>query len=318
MSPQCNTTPKAEEDCGPMKGLSPKSGMAYALKYAAQQLAKGIGISRHKIQKMTGGQSKWIHSSKTHDRYMSVAKDFVGYCKSLGVNRLDKVTQGTVGEYFDNRLGHGVAQATLKVEISALNKFLVDGLGRKDLLITNGQAVWRQAESGTRAYPFDNPERVINAMKEPASRAIAAIECNSGARIHETKNIRIDDENKSISLTGKGGKTRIIFFSDRADKFAIIKEAKEILEKALEEKAWHEIRTEAYQHLHQAERASDEIIQGFHGFRANYISERYEEKYEQYLREGRTEEEADRLADMDAGREAGHERSDTTRHYRMA
>ncbi len=291
--------------------------MAYALKYAAENLAKGIGISRHQVQKMSGGQSKWIHSSKTHDRYMSVARDFANYCKSRGVNRLDKVTQNTVGEYFEKRLQSGTAQATLKVEISAMNKFIVDGLGRKDLLITNGQSVWRQAEAGTRTYPFVNPERLIEAIKESASKAIATIEYNSGARIHEVKNIRIDDENKSISITGKGGKEREIHY-DRIDKFELIKEAKTTLEKALEEKSWHQIRTEAYQHLHSAERTTGEIIQGYHGFRANYISERYEEKYEQYLREGKTEEEADRLADMDAGREAGHERSDTTRHYRMA
>lgn len=301
-----------------MKGLSQKAGLAYALKYGAEQLARGIGISRYQIQKMTGGQSKWIHGSNTHDRYMSVAKDFVNHCKATGVNRLDKVTQATVADYFEKRLHSGVSQATLKVEISALNKFLVDGLGKKDLLITNGQAVWRQAESGSRTYPFDRPERLIDAIKEPASRAIAIIQYHTGARIHEVKNIRFDDNTITVSICGKGGKQREIHYSDRIGKFEIIKEAKAILEKSLLEKSWHEIRTAAYQHLHAAERVTGEIIQGFHGFRANYIAERYEEKYQQYIREGKTEEEADRLADLDAGREAGHERADTTRHYRMS
>lgn len=301
-----------------MKGISPKAGMAYALKYAAEQLARGIGISRHQVQKITGGQSKWIHGSQTHARYMSVARDFVNYCKKTGVNRLDKVTQGTVAEYFDKRLQDRTAQATLKVEISAMNKFLVDGLGRKDLLITNGQAVWRQAALGSRAYPFDKPQRLIDAIKDPAAKAIAKIEYHTSARIAETKNIRIDEKNKSVSIVGKGGKERHIDYSDRIAKLEIVKEANATLEKALEGKSWHQIRTEAYQHLHQAERATGEVTQGYHGFRANYISERYTEKYEQYISEGKTEEEADRLADLDAGREAGHERPDTTRHYRMA
>jgi len=300
-----------------MKGISEKAGLAYALKYAAEQLARGIGVSRHKVQKMTGGQSKWIHGSRTHDRYMSVARDFVNRCKATGVSRLDKVTQGTVADYFERRLHEGAAQATLKVEISALNKFLVDGLGRKDLLITNGQALWRQAVSGSRTYPFDQPERVINAIRAPASKAIATIQYCGGARIHEVKNIRINAEEKMLSICGKGGKERNIDYSDRAGKLERIKEAKATLEKALEEKSWHEIRTAAYQHLHAAERATDEIVQGYHGFRANYIDERYTEKYEQYIREGKTEDEADRLADLDAGREAGHERAQTTRHYRM-
>ncbi|MBF0554436.1 MAG: site-specific integrase [Nitrospirae bacterium] len=301
-----------------MKGISAKAGLAYALKYAAEQLAKGIGISRHKVQNMIGGQSKWIHGSNTHRRYMSVARDFVNQCKANSVNRLDKVTQGTVAGYFERRLQCGVTQATLKVEISAINKFLVDGLGRKDLLITNGQAVWRQAESGSRAYPFDNPQLLIDAIKEPAAKAIAKIEYHTSARIAETKNIRIDEKNKTVSIIGKGGKERDIDYSGRTGKFETIKEAKNILENALQERSWHQIRTESYQYLHQAERAIGEIIQGFHGFRASYISERYEEKYEQYVREGKTEDEADRLADLAAGREAGHERADTTRHYRMA
>ncbi len=301
-----------------MKGLSPKAGMAYALKYAADNLAKGIGISRHHVQKMTGGQSKWIHGSSTHNRYMSVARDFVNYCKANAVNRLDKVTQGTVAEYFGKRLQSGAAQATLKVELSAMNKFLVDGLGQKDLFITNGQALWRQAECGTRTYPFDRPERIINVIQDPASKAIATVQYHSGARIHEVKNIWIDEQKKTVSICGKGGKEREIHYYDRIDKFEKITEAKATLEKALDKKSWHEIRTEAYQHLHMAKHATGEIVQGFHGFRANYIDERYTMKYEQYISEGKTHEEADKLADLDVGHEAGHERADTTRHYRMA
>lgn len=225
-----------------MKGLSQKAGLAYALKYAAEQLAKGIGISRHQVQKMTGGQSKWIHGSSTHDRYMSVARDFVNHCKAEGTNRLDKVTQSTVAEYFERRLQSGAAQATLKVELSAMNKFLVDGLGRKDLFITNGQALWRQAESGSRTFPFDRPERIINAIKDPASKAIATVQYHSGARIHEVKNIRIDEQKKTVSICGKGGKEREIhYFSDRIDKFEKIIEAKATLEKALDLKSWHEM-----------------------------------------------------------------------------
>ena len=299
------------------KGLSTKSNLARCIEYAAGTLSSGIGVKRHELQIALKGQSPLIHSTATFHRYFEVIGNLVDTLKASGINRLDKVTPQAILDYFNKRLDAGAVQSTLKTEISAVNKF-VDALGRRDLLITGGDKIWKQAATGGRCYPMDNAQKAIDAIKNPISKAIATIEYNTSSRISECPKIKIDEQNKSVSIRGKGGKNRTISFSDRQEKFQKVIEAKQALERHLESHMWHETRVQAYQDLHKAERATGEIVQGFHGFRASYIAERFDELYERHLQVGMEQREAYRLADEIAGHEAGHERADTTRHYRMA
>ena len=301
-----------------MEGLKPSSGLTYALKYAAETLAGGIGQSRREAEKAHRGQSPLIHSADTHNRYFKVGREFFKeYCSAQGINRLDKITQSSVADFLQRHIESGAEKNTIKTEISALNKILVDGCGRTDLLIKNGGEIWRQAQdSGHQTHKFDHPGRVLEEIRNPVSRAIAEIEYHTSARIAETKNIRIDEEAKTVSITGKGGKEREIDYRDRVEKFEKVIEAKETLARHLESHGWQETREQAYKDLHDAERRTGEVIQGFHALRANYISERYEELFEKHLEEGYSEREAVAMADVETGQEAGHERAGTTHHYR--
>ncbi len=302
------------------KGLSTKSNLARCIEYASGTLAAGIGTSLHEAKKTHGGQSPVIHSDGTFRTYMKITGNIVDYLKRHGINRLDRVTQQSIVNYFNHRINSGAAQETLKKEISASNKFFHDALGRKDLLVVNGAEIWRRGEStgAGRCFPMDRAEKVIDAMREPVNKAIATIGYNTSARIAETHKIRIDAERETVSLKGKGGKERTIDYSERPDKFLKITEAKAVIDEHLKINSWQAIREQAYSDLHRAERACGEITQGFHGFRASYIAERFEELYNQYIADGKTHEQAEKQADLKTGREAGHERPGTTRHYREA
>jgi hypothetical protein len=296
--------------------MKPTSGLTYALKEASQTLARGIGTSRHQAERANGGQSPWIHSSRTHDRYSKVALDFVNDCRAAGINRIDKITADTVSRFLHKHIDDGAEKNTIKVEISALNKYL-PAMGRADLVINDGIKYHSHAtDSGHQTHKFDHPDRVLEKIRNPASRAIAEIEYHTSARIAETKNIRIDEEAKTVSITGKGGLEREIDYRNRVEKFEKVIEAKETLDRHLESHGWQETREQAYRDLHDAERRTREVIQGFHALRANYISERYEELYERHLGEGHSEREAAHMADVETGKEAGHERAGTTHHYR--
>lgn len=189
-----------------MAGLKPSSGLTYALKYAAETLAGGIGQSRREAEKAHGGQSPFIHSSDTHNRYFKVGREFFKeYCPAQGIRSLDKITQSSVADFLQRHIDAGAEKNTIKTEISALNKILVDGCGRTDLLIKNGGEIWRQAQdSGHQTHKFDHPGRVLEEIRNPVSRAIAEIEYHTSARIAETKNIRIDEEEKASVSQEKG------------------------------------------------------------------------------------------------------------------
>ena len=95
----------------------------------------------------------------------------------------------------------------------------------------------------------------------------------------DVKKLVIDEENKRVFFPkSKGGRNRFVYFDRFQEQFERVKECKEILDKALEEKRFSEIReNEYYQALRKACRKSDDIYHGAHAFRYEFAQERYKE-----------------------------------------
>ena len=293
------------------RGIKRRSGLTYALKYAAEVLKQGIGMSKRDVYRELGGRSPYIHSYSTFNRYMGIAKDFVRWAKEREVNRLDRVTYEHVRTFLDEKAQRGVSEKTLKVNTCALEKFF-DAVGRADIsdkLREDYQEIYSQGRSPGRALPFSNPQRVIENLKDPAHRIVAELQYLTGARIGDIKKIEVDSESSKVFIWGsKGGRDREIDFSDRLDRFERVKELYRELRRYIEERGWKEIRESYDEDLKQAVKKSGEVYTGSHAFRVSYAVERFEELKVKGLSDGE--------ADSILTRELGHNRLEMSRYYR--
>ena len=289
-------------------GLHHKSGLAYALQYAAEILKQGIGVKKRDVYKENNGVSPYIHSYSTFNRYMGIAKEFINFAKARGINKLNKLDSDVVNSFINEKIGKGYSQKTIKVNLSALGKFFAV-VNREDLSehIKNNYAdFYSSASQPGRALAFSNPQAVIQSLKDPVYQAMAIVQYFSGARIGDIKKMHIKDTQLLFSGS-KGGKDRVIDFSDRTEKLKIIRQAKEVIDKAIEEKGWKSMRKEYYQSLKQACKKTGEIYTGAHAFRVNYIKERVNELESK----GYSHKEALKIA----SKETGHNRVSITSYY---
>jgi len=293
------------------KGLSPRSGLTYALKYAASYLKQGIGKSKKEAFKINGGKSYFIHSYSTFRRYMGVAKEFVRFAKSLSTNRLDKVGGDLIDKFLADKIKKGYTQKTLKVNLCAMQKFF-DATGKHDLsshLREKFADFYSQASPSSRTMPFDNPVRVIAAIRSEPHRLVAELQYLTGARIGDIKKITVNVQDKTVSILGsKGGRDRVISYSDREDKFQRICELTSIFDNAKKDQGWDNIRRTYYSDLRNAVKSCNEIYTGAHAFRSSYAAERIEELTEQ---NGLSDQAAERILTE----ELGHSRVEMARYY---
>lgn len=294
-----------------MGRIKRRSGLTYALKYASKVLKQGIGLSKKRVYEEFGGRSPYIHSYSTFNRYMGVAKEFVGWAKKRGINRLDKVRYEHVREFLEEKAERGASEKTLKVNMCALEKFF-DAVGRGDIsgkLREDYQEIYSMGRPSGRSLPFADPEGVIGNLKDPAHRVVAELQYLTGARVGDVKKIEVDEERRVVKIEGsKGGRDRELDFRDRPEEFERVKELKEELDRHIEERGWKEIRESYYEDLREACKKAGEVYTGSHAFRVTYAVERFEELTER----GLSEEEADRVITQ----ELGHNRLEMSRYYR--
>lgn len=265
----------------------PKSGLKYALSYAAKFWKQGIGLSKREIYISNGGRSPYVHSWSTYNRYVGVVRDFVKFSiEEKGFKKVKHLNYDTVKEYLERKIEKGYSEKTIKVNATALQKFF-STIGREDLtenLQKDYAKFYSQGFDPRSTRGFSNPHRVISNLKDPVHRIIAELQLRTGARIGDVKKIQIDYENKEVIISkSKGGRTRKIdfkklIFSDptKLDEFERIVELKKQLDEALKERDWKEIRGSGgkvgsyYKDLRNAAKLSGESYGGAHQFRANY------------------------------------------------
>ncbi|MGQ9645672.1 MAG: hypothetical protein ACUVWO_03910 [Thermodesulfobacteriota bacterium] len=133
--------------------------------------------------------------------------------------------------------GSWTTEKTMKVNITALKKFF-KAMGQEDLVETieaHRNSILTNSKPSGQALPFTDPERIIEKLRKPESKAIARIMHGCGARIDDVPkvvNSLMDNEGSSgVNVTSitirksKGGRDRELHFDDRAERYEMIREA---------------------------------------------------------------------------------------------
>jgi len=170
-----------------------------------------------------------------------------------------------------------------------LNKILPPiNPGIKEFFDADSRARWRDGTQKQDCDRYNNPDRIVENLRkiDETSAAIAELQRLTGARIGDIKKIQIDEETQSVFIPrSKGGRDRRIYFDRFQEEFEKVKEYKEIVDRALQERKFSEIReNQYYENLKKACRQAHEIYHGAHGFRYEFAQNLYE-KISQWTQE---------------------------------
>ena len=231
---------------------------------------------RHEIAAVTG-----IHSSLTLDRYKSVWRDYISYCRAEGYGK-DPRTYGpvTVTDYMQHRIDAGCSANTLQSIGSALGKWAAacdrayggDRFASWAKPIAEARSIGRQIcprlDQETRA--FTNPWNVIAAMSDPRARLAAEIQLTTGLRSMNVTRLQLNNDG-SLYVRSKAGFTVPNFKSPA-------KISAELRELADSSGRVNLISYKPYIAAIQAACAAvGERYSGSHSFRHNYAQSRYAE-----------------------------------------
>jgi len=317
---------------------------------------KGKGKSKYEefqksYDKDETRQTQYIHTYATENRYEKVAAKFADFLKEeFDLKYVRDFAQMTTEEiyvcldkYFEKqRYDEQLAASTLKLHISALEKVLCTiRPSLREYFDSEARARWRDGVEKGDNDRYNNPDRVVENLHkiDKTSYAIAQIQRTCGARIGDVKKIVLNEEKRQVYIAdSKGGRHRTIYYDHCPDKFQKLKEYKEILDIALQERKFSEIREEEYyKNLRKACRMSNEPYKASHPFRYEFAQEQYnllkelpEQEQEQYYRHilrewGRSEKdiegkmrevkEKDVVAEAIVSEFLGHSRLDISLHY---
>jgi len=340
--------------------MASMKGRRNKIKYFLMETTKalfdaGYGKSKYEAFQESYSRDKTrrsdaIHSFSTYVSYektMAKFGDFLSNEMGIRYERdFRKLTTDEVyvciDKYFEKQKEEGLAKKTLERQISALHKVLgaVDPEIR-EIFTPENRARWRDGAEPGDTDRYNRPDVIVEKLKEinEVSYAIAQLQRLTGARIGDVKKIEIDEENKKVIIeNSKGGRDRSVYYDYFQEEFERVKEYKEILDRALEEKSFSEIRKEEYyKDLRKACREAGEPYRGSHAFRFEWAQDRYDKisqlpKEEQelyYLRilkeRGKSEkdivkamnhaDDKDAWTELIISEELGHSRLDISRHY---
>ena len=315
----------------------------------------GKGKSKHiamqeSFEKNRNRRTEAIYSHSTHDTYVEVVAKFgdflsnemnIKYEKDFRELSTDEVYV-CIDKYFEKQKAAGLAKKTLQKHIAALYK--VVGFINPDVreyFTPDNRAKWRDGKEKQDCDRYNNSNRILENLKKinETSYAIAMLQKLTGARIGDVKKLVVNEENKRVFIPrSKGGRSRVVYFDRFQEDFERVKECKEILDRALEEKRFSEIREhEYYTNLRKACRRADEIYHGSHAFRYEFAQELYKEVskwtpqeqeayYRRILEERHISQkdiekavndvrEKDALTEAIVSEELGHSRLDISREY---
>lgn len=291
------------------------------------------GSSKHEAKEIAreGGAQSWsdigreigVFSEGTADRYRDVWRSAFAFAKSeYGIKDLEKLTPAAVQGYLESRVEQGVAYSTYQVDAAALAK-LEQALNRYSETHDRGNTYdFRSAIAETRAEAsslsrFDSsrayadPRGVVDAISNRDHQITAAVQLESGSRIHEASLIKPDqlqgyrpdpttgEQRGVIAYQGKGGKM---------GEHLVSKDTYQALEQRIQERGEYRIDKDAYRDsIKAAAEATGQDYNGSHGLRWSYAQERFAQIQEH----GGSYEQA--LAQV--SQEMGHERASITEHY---
>ena len=321
---------------------------------AKELFEMGKGKSKHQAflesyDKNRTRQSEAIHSYSTFCTYTEVVAKFgdflyeknIKYESNFRELPADKVYK-YLDEYFEKQKANGLSKKTLEKHISALNKILSHiNPEVKKYFNADNRMRWRDGKETQDCDRYNNTDRILENLRkiDETSYAIAMIQLKTGARVGDVKKLTLDEENKRVFFPrSKGGRDRSVYFDRFQEDFETVKQCKQILDRALEEKRFSEIReNEYYNNLRKACRKAGDIYHGSHAFRYQFAQERYdkirqwtpqeqEEYYRRILMDRDKSEkeikkaiesvkERDAVAEAVVSEELGHSRLDISRQY---
>jgi len=307
-------------------------------------------IFKENYEKYERRESHLIHSYSTYQSYKTTAAKFADFMKEEYNIKYEKDFMQLTAEelyvcvdrYFEVQKANGLAQNTLERHISALNKILPPiNPDIKEYFNAENRAKWRDGVPKQDCDRYNDSDRIIENLRkiDETSAAIAELMRLTGARIGDVKKIMIDEENQRVFIPrSKGGRDRFVYFDKFEEQFEKVKEYKEIVDRALQEKEFSEIReNEYYDNLKKACRQAHDVYHGSHAFRYEFAQERYkeisqwtreeqEEYYKRILEDRRLSEEdkeeaINKVREKDAwdiaivSEELGHSRLDISMEY---
>ncbi len=292
---------------------------------------KEIGNSRHETKQQIDysnphqlAQSTGIYSYKTLDTYRNVIENLLQYTKeNLGIKDIEKLDSDAIKSYLENKLQEGISYNTLKTYVSAITKLevaLQAYNGNEYNLSNAAQNVLQQARADgagpkEQHRAFQNPQAVLENIKNPEYRTIAAFQLASGLRLSELNHIRPDqlrEENGRMFVKveqGKGGKDRTVEVKDRQafKDFKTVVESKQKTEGKYAGK--YTFSKSAYRSaVARAAAKAGETERGTHSFRWNYAQKEYLDKQISL-------DKPERQALREVSSELGHNREEITKHY---
>ena len=332
-------------------------GVKYFLIETARQLFDaGRGKSKHQAmqesyEKNRNRRVEAIYTYSTYSTYVEVVAKFGDFLKDEYGIRFEKDFRklstdelyACIDRYFEVQKNEkNLAKKTLEKHISGLYKILgAINPDIKEYFTADNRARWRDGVEKQDCDRYNRPDVIVENLHRinETAEAIAQLQRLTGARIGDVKKIHIDEEHQRVFIPkSKGGRNRYVYFDYFKEEFEKVKEYKEILDKALEEKRFAEIReNEYYQALRKACRKAGELYHGSYAFRYEWAQSRYEvikeltqEEQESYYRRileerGQSKKdiekamedvkEKDAIAEAIISEELGHSRLDISREY---
>lgn len=201
------------------KGLSEKIGQS--------GVYKNLEIQFNKVYKKAVQDSKGLVSIKTHHRYRDSMKKFLGFCaEKFRLEKFTKIAEKHVLAYIEYRRQEGIAEKTIKDDITALRFFHRHIEGRKNVLPDNKSIGLKSTPDGRkdRAWRENEYEKMIriarNLNRKDVEMALR-LGRHAGLRIHEVTRLDVKQAEQAIEkgwlhVKGKGGKERDIPLSQEA------------------------------------------------------------------------------------------------------
>jgi len=294
----------------------------------------GDFVMRHKIIDKPPVVSKFADYLKKEHK-LKYEKDFMQLSKEKLFDLVDK--------YFEYQINvKKLSESTLEKHISVLNKILPPVRPEtREFFTPDNRVKWRDGLAKLEGDRYNNPDKIVENLKNIGEvyEAIVQLQRLTDARIGDVNRMQIDEENQRVYFPrSKGGRDRYVYFEHFKEDFEKVKHYKEVLDKALEEKSFSDIRkNEYYRALEHACEKTGEPYHGSHPFRYEAVQRRYEvisqlpqEEQENYYRKiledrGKSEEqiekainsvrERDEVAVAIISEELGHSRLSISKYY---
>jgi len=318
--------------------------------------AEGKGRSKHQVlqenyEKYKRRETHLIHSTSTFITYKAVVSKFADYLKKEHNLKYEKDFMklskeelfNLVDKYFEyQRDVEKLSQSSLEKHISVLRKVLPPVRPEaREFFTPDNRVKWRDGVAKLEGDRYNRPDKIVENLKTIGEvyEAIAQLQRLTDARIGDVNRMQIDEVNQRVYFPrSKGGRDRFVYYDHFKEDFEKVKHYKEVLDKALEERSFSDIRkNEYYRALNRACEKAKEPYHGSHPFRYEAVQRRYEvisqltqEEQENYYRRiledrGKSEEqieealnsvrERDEVAVAIISEELGHSRLRISREY---